>query len=160
MWNLVNCFIKSEASLRAPPFEPSTDSMFAWLISHQPTVLFSQNKPATSCARLFVHGLGRRGLHWPSCWVPVMSWPPRRRFCCGLCCAANSRWWYAPTICSAKCMMWAFCWMLRAIQMVVIYGSSSEDALPCMRGLLFAYPKSRLAIAIMLSTDKTGPVTV
>jgi hypothetical protein len=22
--------------------------MFAWLISHQPTVLFSQNKPATS----------------------------------------------------------------------------------------------------------------
>jgi hypothetical protein len=23
-------------------------SLFAWLISHQPTVLFSQNKPATS----------------------------------------------------------------------------------------------------------------
>jgi hypothetical protein len=25
-----------------------TDALFAWLISHQPTVLFSQNKPATS----------------------------------------------------------------------------------------------------------------
>jgi hypothetical protein len=24
------------------------NAMFAWLISHQPTVLFSQNKPATS----------------------------------------------------------------------------------------------------------------
>jgi hypothetical protein len=24
------------------------DALFAWLISHQPTVLFSQNKPATS----------------------------------------------------------------------------------------------------------------
>jgi hypothetical protein len=23
------------------------DSLFAWLISHQPTILFSQNKPAT-----------------------------------------------------------------------------------------------------------------
>jgi hypothetical protein len=27
---------------------PSTNSLFAWLISHQPAVLFSQNKPATS----------------------------------------------------------------------------------------------------------------
>jgi hypothetical protein len=27
--------------------EPNTTSLFAWLISHQPTVLFSQNKPAT-----------------------------------------------------------------------------------------------------------------
>jgi hypothetical protein len=26
----------------------STTSLFAWLISHQPTVLFSQNKPVTS----------------------------------------------------------------------------------------------------------------
>jgi hypothetical protein len=26
----------------------STISLFAWLISHQPAVLFSQNKPATS----------------------------------------------------------------------------------------------------------------
>jgi hypothetical protein len=25
-----------------------TRTLFAWLISHQPTVLFSQNKPATS----------------------------------------------------------------------------------------------------------------
>jgi hypothetical protein len=25
-----------------------TFSLFAWLISHKPTVLFSQNKPATS----------------------------------------------------------------------------------------------------------------
>jgi hypothetical protein len=26
----------------------STNTLFAWLISHQPAVLFSQNKPATS----------------------------------------------------------------------------------------------------------------
>jgi hypothetical protein len=26
----------------------STNALFAWLISHQPAVLFSQNKPATS----------------------------------------------------------------------------------------------------------------
>jgi hypothetical protein len=25
-----------------------TNAMFVWLISHQPTVIFSQNKPATS----------------------------------------------------------------------------------------------------------------
>jgi hypothetical protein len=25
-----------------------TNALFAWLISHQPTVLFSQNKPATN----------------------------------------------------------------------------------------------------------------
>jgi hypothetical protein len=30
-----------------PPF-PKIFALFAWLISHQPTVLFSQNKPATS----------------------------------------------------------------------------------------------------------------
>jgi hypothetical protein len=28
--------------------QPKTIAMFAWLISHQPAVLFSQNKPATS----------------------------------------------------------------------------------------------------------------
>jgi hypothetical protein len=30
------------------PLALETDSLFAWLISHQPAVLFSQNKPATS----------------------------------------------------------------------------------------------------------------
>jgi hypothetical protein len=30
------------------PFWPSSFALFAWLISHQPTVLFSHNKPATS----------------------------------------------------------------------------------------------------------------
>jgi hypothetical protein len=29
-------------------FNSFTISLFAWLISHQPAVLFSQNKPATS----------------------------------------------------------------------------------------------------------------
>jgi hypothetical protein len=29
-------------------FGPSAGSLFVWLISHQPTVLFSQNKPATN----------------------------------------------------------------------------------------------------------------
>jgi hypothetical protein len=28
--------------------ENKVNTLFAWLISHQPTVLFSQNKPATS----------------------------------------------------------------------------------------------------------------
>jgi hypothetical protein len=29
-------------------FGASTNTLFAWLISHQPAVLFSHNKPATS----------------------------------------------------------------------------------------------------------------
>jgi hypothetical protein len=32
-----------------PPFDKfNAHTLFAWLISHQPTVLFSQNKPANS----------------------------------------------------------------------------------------------------------------
>jgi hypothetical protein len=31
-----------------PNFPTETGGLFAWLISHQPAVLFSQNKPATS----------------------------------------------------------------------------------------------------------------
>jgi hypothetical protein len=30
------------------PQQVETNSLFVWLISHQPTVLFSQNKPAIS----------------------------------------------------------------------------------------------------------------
>jgi hypothetical protein len=29
-------------------FRQKLNALFAWIISHQPTVLFSQNKPATS----------------------------------------------------------------------------------------------------------------
>jgi hypothetical protein len=38
-------------TVRAMPYDPGaqrTDALFPWLISHQPAVLFSQNKPATS----------------------------------------------------------------------------------------------------------------
>jgi hypothetical protein len=31
-----------------PPMNKSLSAMFAWLISHQPAALFSQNKPTTS----------------------------------------------------------------------------------------------------------------
>jgi hypothetical protein len=51
--------------------DSSTPDLFAWLISHQPTVLFSQNKPATAVS----HQPNEQAIQrWRFCFLPPFVW--------------------------------------------------------------------------------------
>jgi hypothetical protein len=56
---------------------PQLIALFAWLTSHQPTVLFSQNKPATSNQSAVLFSQNKP--------APAISHQPTERAACALC---------------------------------------------------------------------------